>query len=346
MQKMVHIFLFLFLSFLSFNEALLAKKGFLTPLRKDNSKIDVVYTWVNGKDPAWQKIRQSTFESYTLPKTAEANFRSRFRNRDELKYSLRSIHKYAKWVNHIYIVTFNQRPAWLKKHPKITVIDHKTIFKNPGYLPTFNSMAIEANLHRIPNLSEKFIYFNDDVLLGRPVKPRDFYSRHGKIKIFFGGRKSPIGVPSTQDNGFTAGWKNVNGLLNNIFKKESRELLAHAPFPLRKSLLEQLSDLLPQVMDKVSSHKFRSPDDYCVLNGLVQHFALYHKQARKGDLSSVTVAYRTDPFLNESQLARVYELYPHTFCVEDVANANNADADLRLKEFFEDLFPQPAPWEM
>ena len=35
------------------------------------------------------------------------------------------------------------------------------------FLPTFSSPAIEANLHRIPGLSEHFLYFNDDVFLGK-----------------------------------------------------------------------------------------------------------------------------------------------------------------------------------
>jgi Stealth protein CR2, conserved region 2/Stealth protein CR4, conserved region 4/Stealth protein CR3, conserved region 3 len=206
-------------------------------------------------------------------------------------------------------------------------------------------MAIEANLHRIPNLSEKFIYFNDDVLLAREMHPRDFFSRHGKIKMFPGERVSSVGMPVAQDNGFAAGWKNVNALLDNLFKKEARQILAHAPFALRKSHLQQLSDLLPQVIDKVSSHKFRSLNDYCVLNGLVQYFALYHKQARKGDISAISVAYRTDPYLNENELAKVYELYPHTFCVEDVSNGSNPEANQRLQQFFEELFPKKAPWE-
>ena len=49
----------------------------------------------------------------------------------------------------------------------------------PQYLPTYNSHTIELNLHRIPGLSENFVYFNDDVFLIRPVTPQHFF-KNGK----------------------------------------------------------------------------------------------------------------------------------------------------------------------
>ena len=147
--------------------------------------IDIVYTWVDDTDINWQAHRKKhAIEYQPLLNNLDANTKNRYRNRDELKYSLRSIYKFASFVNHIYIVTSGQRPSWLKDDPKITLIDHQEIFPNKSDLPTFNSQAIEANLHRIPNLSEKFIYFNDDFFLGRCVVPEDFFSRSGKIRLY------------------------------------------------------------------------------------------------------------------------------------------------------------------
>ena len=37
------------------------------------------------------------------------------------------------------------------------------------YRPAFSSHPIELNLHRIKGLSERFVYFNDDMYLLRPV---------------------------------------------------------------------------------------------------------------------------------------------------------------------------------
>nr|CAB3250130.1 N-acetylglucosamine-1-phosphotransferase subunits alpha/beta [Phallusia mammillata] len=111
--------------------------------------------------------------------------RSRFEDNEELRYSLRSVEKYAPWVRHIYIVTNGQIPYWLNMDSKrITVVTHEEIFVNKSHLPTFSSPAIEAHIHRIPGLAERFIYFNDDVMFGREVWPEDFYTETAGHKIY------------------------------------------------------------------------------------------------------------------------------------------------------------------
>lgn len=93
------------------------------------------------------------------------------------RYSLRSLEKNAPWIRHIFIVTNGQVPTWLDtSNPKVSIVTHKEIFKNPKVLPTFSSPSIEMNLHHIRGLSDYFIYFNDDVFLGSPVTPSDFIS--------------------------------------------------------------------------------------------------------------------------------------------------------------------------
>ena len=91
-----------------------------------------------------------------------------------MKYSLRSIEKYAKWIRNVHIVTNGQIPQWLHISERTKIIRHHDIFENKTLLPTFNSNSIELQLHRIPGLSTKFIYFNDDILLTSKVDPSDF----------------------------------------------------------------------------------------------------------------------------------------------------------------------------
>ncbi len=110
---------------------------------------------------------------------------NRFRDNQELKYSLRSVYKFAPWVRHIFIVTNGQVPSWLNtEHPRLTVVSHRDIFPNSSHLPTFSSPAIESHLHRIKGLADKFIYFNDDVMLGNTVWPDDFYTHANGQKVF------------------------------------------------------------------------------------------------------------------------------------------------------------------
>ncbi|KDO19754.1 hypothetical protein SPRG_15088 [Saprolegnia parasitica CBS 223.65] len=151
--------------------------------------IDAVYTWVNGSDPRWQrdkaawhaKWRREHHEHSTLLTSDE----NRFRDNDELRYSIRSLYQFAPWIRHVYIVTDGQAPAWLdRSNPHVSIVPHASFFRNASHLPTFASPAIEANLDGIPGLSEYFLYLNDDMLLGAPVSPDDFMSRSGTQNIY------------------------------------------------------------------------------------------------------------------------------------------------------------------
>ncbi|XP_053720050.1 N-acetylglucosamine-1-phosphotransferase subunits alpha/beta isoform X2 [Synchiropus splendidus] len=110
---------------------------------------------------------------------------SRFEDNEELRYSLRSVEKHAPWVRHIFIVTNGQIPSWLNlDNPRVTVVTHQDVFRNLSHLPTFSSPAIETHIHRIPGLSQKFIYLNDDVMFGKDVWPDDFYSHSKGQKVY------------------------------------------------------------------------------------------------------------------------------------------------------------------
>ncbi|RYH02465.1 hypothetical protein EON65_47880 [archaeon] len=158
--------------------------------------IDVVYTWVNGSDPKWLAKKNYWASKYFPVEekniSTEGNASSevfagnRYRDSDELRYSIRSLIKFAPWVRHIYLVTDNQIPSWLNMETdKLTVVSHEDIFANQSHLPVFSSPAIEANIHRIQGLSEYFIYFNDDVFLGAPVLPEDFMTIGGAFRFVF-----------------------------------------------------------------------------------------------------------------------------------------------------------------
>lgn len=137
--------------------------------------IDVVYTWVNGTDNLLK-----------FPKELIQKDFKRWRDNDELKYSLRSIEKFLPWIRNIIIVTNGQIPNWLNiKHPKIKIVSHETLFEDKKDLPTFNSASIEFNLHKITGLSDKFIYFNDDMLIGKPLSLSDFWTKETGTVIDF-----------------------------------------------------------------------------------------------------------------------------------------------------------------
>lgn len=163
--------------------------------------IDAVYTWVDGADPQWvESKRRLEAQLSGSEYHPEANHEARFESKDELKYSLRSLEYFAPWFNKIFIVTAGQVPSWLNvDHPKIVMIDHKDIFDDPTHLPTFNSNSIISRLHHIPGLNEHFIYLNDDVMFGKPVRPKDFYLPNGTVKVFPSRNHRPFGAPTAED---------------------------------------------------------------------------------------------------------------------------------------------------
>ncbi len=132
-------------------------------------KIDFVITWVDGNDSAWRE------EKARYSGVSGDQKKNRFRDWDILQYWFRGIEKFAAWVNCVYFVTWGHIPGWLNTdHPKLKIIRHEE-FIPKEYLPTFNSHTIEFNLHRIQDLSEQFVYFNDDTLLLSAVRSTDFF---------------------------------------------------------------------------------------------------------------------------------------------------------------------------
>ncbi|MGL6499013.1 stealth family protein [Aeromonas dhakensis] len=153
--------------------------------------IDVVFTWVNDADPKWQERYQKYKQSVDTEHVGRHALDSaRFSNHDELKYSLGCVLKFLPWIRRIYIVTDKQCPNWLTPNDKIRVIDHSEMIEKQ-YLPTFNSHVIEAHLHKIPDLAEHFIYFNDDVFVARPLPAGHFFRSNGIASLFMSKKVSP-----------------------------------------------------------------------------------------------------------------------------------------------------------
>lgn len=146
-------------------------------------KIDLVYLWCDGNDAAWREKKlfwQKKYGNLDINAIDDC----RFIQHDELKFSLRSVEMYMPWINHIFIVTDGQVPAWLNTdNPKISIVDHREIMPADA-LPTFNSSAIETCLHNIPGLSEHFLFANDDTFVARPLEPEFFFTPDGRPYVF------------------------------------------------------------------------------------------------------------------------------------------------------------------
>lgn len=221
--------------------------------------IDIVYTWVNHEDINWKTL-YSQVRNADNDKHKSATDSARFQNRNELYYSILSVHKYAPWVNRIFVVSNCDLPAYIAELDKVEFVHHKLIFENPNDLPTFNSHAIESNLHRINGLSENFIYFNDDFFLVKYTDQRLFFPSAGRINIFPSRHKIPYHQKGDLKAVDSAAIYTGNLLRKSLsFSPEYK--LHHAPYPILRSIMCEIQDLYPIEARKTSGHKFRHPND-------------------------------------------------------------------------------------
>ena len=113
--------------------------------------VDVVYTWVNGSDPAFVNSLKHT--DLGMKSNKDDTKAQRFADFNQLMYSLRSVEMYAPWIRKIWIVTNGQKPNWVDlNNPNINIVSHDQIFTNKKHLPTFNSRSIESHMHQIPGI--------------------------------------------------------------------------------------------------------------------------------------------------------------------------------------------------
>ena len=144
-------------------------------------KIDLVVPWVHD----CEQLEKERTKYINEKVDRQATFEARFKDSGELKYLLRSVEENASFIDRVFLVTNGQLPEWLNlKHPKLHLITHKQIFPADA-LPTFNTLAIESCIVNIPNLSDRFLYSNDDMFFANKVTEDFFFDKNGYPIIRF-----------------------------------------------------------------------------------------------------------------------------------------------------------------
>ncbi|MGL3806102.1 stealth conserved region 3 domain-containing protein [Paeniglutamicibacter sp. R2-26] len=315
-----------------------------TPVRnvwsRTNFPIDVVYTWVDGNDTAWMK-RKASFIPNSSDAHDQAVSAARFTNRDELRYSIRSLRRYAPWVRNIFVVTDNQTPEWLDEESDVRVVSHSEIFPDETCLPTFNSHAIETALHRIPDLAEHFLYCNDDTVLLRQQVPETYFTPNGLAKFF----PSPVKINylSGEAEPHIAAAINNRDIIRGRFGVEITQSMLHTPHPHRKSVLAQIEHEQRDVIEATRSHRFRHPDDVSLLSSLGQYYGFCLEKYVQGSIRYTYVGLGRPG--TEEQLAGLVtsgRLDVATFGESNVGYENPDETDRLLRCFFESKYPVPS----
>ncbi|HEU5128882.1 MAG TPA: stealth family protein [Glycomyces sp.] len=308
--------------------------------------IDAVYMWVDGEDPEWMALRDRHL-GVNGDSPAHMSGPSCYISRDELKYSLRSLHAFAPFIRNVYIVTAGQTPAWLDTDaPGIRVVDHAEIFADPSVLPVFNSQAIEAQLHRIPGLSDHYLVLNDDTFFGRPVAPQQFFHSNGIAQLPFSPAQIGLGEPHIDEAAPSSAGKNVRRLLEADFDRFIASKFKHVPHPQLRKLAVELEERYADEVAATTASRFRDPGNINFATALHHHYALFTGKGVPGryrlqyiDVTADTAAERLAE-LSEQREA-------DTFCLNDVnTTPERANAiDAMVRGFLEDFFPFPSPYE-
>ena len=311
--------------------------------RNNDFDVDLVYLWCDGEEPAFAARKNEWLEKMEEKPSKKATNDGRFVQVDELKYSLRSVEKYLPWTHHIYIVTDRQVPKWLNtNHPKITIVDHSEIIPQK-YIPVFNSNAIETSIHKIPGLSEHFLFANDDMFVNRPLD-KSFFFDGGKPIVRLRKRKTKSSYQKMLEH--------TVSLIERDFGKgipffsDGNFHPHHNIDPYLKSDYEACVNHYDKEYTETLGHRFRKITS--VQRIIVSAYSFLKGHAKIKDVSSTKTDKKIDSILlfvfQKSWEKKLSDNEPALFCIND-NERGTPEGRVRLKEFLESYFPQKSKFE-
>jgi hypothetical protein len=328
--------------------------------------IDFVLTWIDGSDPNHTKLKDEylqqeknsrqpiqsintrTPQSKNIHKTSYES--CRWRSSGEINESVKSIFAFAPWVRNVFIV------CSLAQEPRLSV-PHDTFDKTRQDIiiiqdyeicdttPTFNSHAIEANLHKIPDLAEHFVYMCDDMFLGSPVSRHYFFSEQEGKPFFFPGQQ--ITVQNNYANARYPAWYTARcnnfRLLQQQYGSKIREDAIHQARAITKSLMEMAWNhrSFGNALKRTSRSRFRAPQDVeplglCIWNGIENHLVI--KRPLRGGAQ--------EKYYNISDSCKLNDIFldvvrrkPTLYCLNDTMLVPNKERVQRYVQLLQTQLP-------
>jgi hypothetical protein len=232
--------------------------------------IDAVLPWVDGNDPVLA-AKRAPYAGGGVLENNDVGGPARYVSRGEIRWTVASMLRFAPFLRKIYIVTDGQDPdlgGMLREHfpdrvDDVVVVDHAVIFRGrEAYLPTFNSNSIDTLVWNIPELSEHFLYTNDDTMLIRPVSVEDFFP-DGKVACY--AHKFPAALVRLlrRLRPEHPGYKEVMLRALELMGGRGHILyLGHTPCAMLKSWFAQWVEERPDMVSCNLRHKFRHPEQF------------------------------------------------------------------------------------
>lgn len=342
-------------------------------MSKTNFPIDFVITWVDGNDPVWREEKEHYLHP-DKPSTQIDNRESRYRDWDNLRYWFRAVEKYAPWVHQIHLVTYGHIPKWLNLDaPKLNIVHHSDFIPRE-YLPVFSSHPIELNLHRIPGLSEHFVYFNDDFFLTSPVCPKDFFVNGlpcdslEESPLALSGNYAISGIMNSVNNNdimFASRhfdrktsrktmkhlWYNLHdphAALKNLILNILNDRhffgfnIHHLPQAYRKSTFQEVWQTEPELLHETCTHRFRNAQDVsqCVFKFWQLLTGQFHPYNKRTFGQKFNVGVQMDLICKAISIQQYKAI-----CINDSPSVNFEETKQRINRLFADMLPEKSTFE-
>ena len=288
-------------------------------------KIDIVVLWVDGSDPEFIREKQAV-TGQIAEIDQEIDGEQRYRDYGIFNYWFRMIEKHAPWVNHIYLVTNGQKPEWLNlEHPQLKLVTHKE-FIPKEYLPTYNSAAIELNLHRIEGLSENFLYFNDD---------------HNNVELIYRHFPNKKALKSSPWKFFNYRYRSL--ILKNLLLLPwgpTGYVNQHLPVPMKKSTLAHLWEIEGEILDRTSRNKIRNygvdVNQYICSLWQIESNQFYPMSKNFGETIGLNQVDKLDKIFEDK--------HKKLLCVNDDSDLKEENL-IHFKEIIQERYPKKSAFE-
>lgn len=335
--------------------------------------IDVVIPWVDTTDKEWQASKNKFLKDLNNDKVD--NSENRFRDWDNFKYVFRGIDKFMPWVHKIYLITCGQVPDWMNKEAddRLVIVNHSDYIPKE-YLPTFSSHPIELNLHRIKELSEHFIYLNDDYFVINETSPEDFFvdglpcdyaledpitPDHKDIfnnilinnMVLLNSHYDRRTVLKEQKKKFYSMCDKKAFITNMCFRPLKRNHFfglhySHLASNILKSTIEKVWTENREILEATSSHKFRNADD-------VNQFIFKNEQYVTGKFHPYNInrfgrAIQLDDTIEgavEDVCRTITDSDYKMICINDCNIEDFDNTRTKINAALEKILPNPSVWE-
>lgn len=307
--------------------------------------MDIVITWVDGKSPEHRQARAHRARAAgEMGDDFDGGQEHLYRDLGQLRYLLRSVELYAPWRGRVFLVTDGQLPSWLNTEAAdLVCVTHREIFSSAHDLPTFNSRAIEANLHRIEGISDRFVYCNDDFFLMSETSVQDFVTADGKVVLHMNpyrraGRCRASCLPS-----YIEPLCRTEELLEGQVGAGEWLMMEHVPYLIDRGVMEEVQAIFAEALAKESARPFRHVDGIDPLH-LYSNYLL-----SKGHPVVEVPAFYYGLSDNRMTNAAVYDVllhYPPKFvCLNDEMECFEENILADLRAFYEAAFPKKSCFE-